>query len=126
MEFYRTLPVATSDEWKVYEWKVYEWKVYEWTVYEWKVFKLEVYEWTVYEWKVYKWKVYEWKVYEWKAYEWKVHELKIAENQKQPSNVFLIKWNEKCTQPNKKVVTSDSKCTWSNVNLGYRNVTIQL
>ena len=39
---------------------------------------------------------------------------------------FLTKQNGKCTQPNKKVVISDSKCTWSNVNLGYGNVTIQL
>ena len=51
MKFYRTFPVAASDEWKVYEWKVYEWKVYELKVDEWKV-----YEWKVYEWKVEKWK----------------------------------------------------------------------
>ena len=101
MKFYRTLAVPASDEWKVYEWKVYEWEVYEW-------------------------KVYEWKVYEWKVCEWKVYELKIVWNEKQPSNVFLTKRNGKCTQPNKKVVTSDSKCRWSNVNLGYGNVAIQL
>ena len=60
-----------------------------------------------------------WKVYEWKKYEWKVYELKIVQNGKQPSNVLQNKIN-------KKVVPSDSKCTWSNVNLGYGNVTIQL
>ena len=40
-----------------------------------------------------------------------IYELKIAQNEKQPSKVFLTKRNGKCTQPNKKVVTSDSKCT---------------
>ena len=39
---------------------------------------------------------------------------------------ILTKRNEKCTQPYKKVVPSDSKWTWSNVNLGYGKVTIQL
>ena len=61
-----------------------------------------------------------------KVYEWKVYELKIVLNEKQPLNVFLTKRNGKCTQTNKKVVVSDSKCTWSNVNLGYGNITIQL
>ena len=30
------------------------------------------------------------------------------------------------TDKNKKVVPSDSMCTWSNVNLGYGNMTLQL
>ena len=60
-----------------------------------------------------------------KVYEWKVYELKIVLNEKQPSNVFLTKRNGKCNQTNK-VVVSDSKCTWSNVNLGYGKMTIQL
>ena len=72
-------------------------------------------------------KLYQWKkVYEWKVYKWKVYELKIVKNEKQPSNVFLVKLNGKCTQPNKKILPLDSTCTWSNVNLGYSNVTIQL
>ena len=56
-------------------------------------------------------KVYEWK----KAYEWK------TENNiewKTPFKCFLTKRKGKCTQPNNKVVPSDSKCTWSIVNLG--------
>ena len=66
--------------------------------------------------KICKRKAYEWKVYEWKKYT----------NKKQPSNVFSRKTNGKCTQPNKQVVLSDSKCAWSNLNFGYSNVTIQL
>ena len=35
MKFYRTPPVAASDEWEKYEWKVYKLKVEEWKkVYE--------------------------------------------------------------------------------------------
>ena len=41
-------------------------------------------------------------------------------------NVSLTKPNGECSQTNKKVVLSDSKCTWSNANLGYGSVTIQL
>ena len=47
-------------------------------------------------------------------------------NEKQPSNVFLTERNGKWTTPNKKVVLSYSKCTWSNADLEYGNVTIQL
>ena len=39
---------------------------------------------------------------------------------------FLTKPNGKCTHPIKKVVISDIKCTWSNVNLGDGNVIIEL
>ena len=33
------------------------------------------------------------------------------QNEKQPSNVFLTKPSGKCTQPNKTLILSDSKCT---------------
>ena len=49
-----------------------------------------------------------------------------AENKMEPSKIFLTKRNEKCTQPSKRVVLSDYKCIWSNVNLWYGNMTIQL
>ena len=42
--------------------------------------------------------------------------IRIAENENQLPNVFLTKPNGKCTQPNKKVVLSDSWCSWSNIN----------
>ena len=37
--------------------------------------------------------------------------LKISQDEKQPSNVFLTKGNQKCNQPNKKVVLQDIKCS---------------
>ena len=49
-----------------------------------------------------------------------------SKTEKQLPNVFLTKRNGKCTQPDRKVVTLGSKCIWSNVNLGYWNMTIQL
>ena len=60
----------------------------------------------------------------WKVYEWKVYKLKIIWNEKEASKCLFNKTKCKCTQPNKKVVPSDSKCTWSNVNLEYGNMTI--
>ena len=68
------------------------------------------------------------KVKEWIVYEWKAYRLKIVEKEKQSSKstVFLTKPNRKCTQPNKTVVLLDSRCTWSNMRLGYGNVAIHL
>ena len=61
-----------------------------------------------------------------KVFGWRVYELKIVQKEKQPSNDFLTKPNEKCAQLNKKVVLLDSNCAWLNVNEGYGNVTIQI
>ena len=89
--------------------------------------------------KVYEWReVYEWKVYEWKKYTDQSYTNKKYMNgkSKRIKNIrmksirffsfLLTKPNGKCTQPNKTLVLSDSKCTRSNTNYrhGKRDYTI--